>query len=351
MKRTVQQVANGNIAPHIDPQTVGFLLVPEFALLAYASAVEPLRAANRLSGRELYRWVNVSPKEPIAMASCGVGINADSLVGDLLSLDILFVIAGGNPFEFNDAATFTWLRKLATRGVRIGGISGGPVILARAGLLKGHKCTVHWEHVPAFRETFPSLQLTETLYEIDGRRFTCAGSTAALDMMHALLTSEHGSLLGGAVSDWFLQTQIRECTVRQRLALQDRYDVKDAKLLTVLELIEDVGETPVTRTQLATLAGISVRQLERLFRNHLGTSLTAHSKQVRLARARLLLRQSALSVIEIGNVCGFASASHFSHCYTSQFGHPPRAERIKSDAGPSRKRSRVSRSRPDILSK
>ena len=340
----MQQVTKGRITHRTHPQKVGFLLVPGFALLAYASAVEPLRGANRLSGQELYSWINVSPGAPIAMASCGVGINADSLVGDQLDLDVLFVIAGGNPFEFNDAATFAWLRKLANRGVRIGGISGGPVILARADLLRGHKCTVHWEHVPAFRETFPTLHLTENLYEIDGNRFTCAGSTAALDMMHALLASQHGSLLGGAVSDWFLQTQIRECTVRQRLTLQDRYDVKDAKLLAVLELIEDVGETPVTRTQLARLAGISVRQLERLFRNHLGTSLTVHSKQVRLAKARLLLRQSSLSVIEIGNVCGFASASHFSHCYTSQFGHPPRGERSGINAEVSRKRSLVPRS-------
>lgn len=321
-----------SIKQRTDPQKVGFLLVPGFALLAYASAVEPLRAANRLSGQELYSWMNISPEQPITMASCGIGINADYRVGNHVDLDVLFVIAGGNPFEFNDAPTFTWLRKLANRGVRIGGISGGPVILARAGLLKGHRCTVHWEHVPAFRETFPTLQLTENLYEIDRNRLTCAGSTAALDMMHALLAGQHGPFLGGAVSDWFLQTQIRECTARQRLTLRDRYDVKDAKLLTVLEFIEDVRETPISRVQLAALAGISVRQLERLFRNHLGTSLTAHSKSVRLAKARLLLRQTSLSIIEIGHACGFASASHFSHCYTSHFGHPPRAERIAAKA-------------------
>lgn len=308
------------------------MLVPGFALLAYASAVEPLRAANRLSDRDLYRWMNISPDEPVTMASCGIGINADYRVGDQVELDVLFVIAGGNPFEFNDAATFKWLRQLANSGVRIGGISGGPVILARADLLKGHRCTVHWEHLPAFRETFPSLEVTENLYEIDRSRLTCAGSTAALDMMHALLAGQHGTFLGGAVSDWFLQTQIRECTDRQRLTLQARYDVKDAKLLTVLESMEDVRETPLSRSELAALAGISIRQLERLFRNHLGTSLTAHNKTVRLAKARLLLRQTSLSVIEIGHVCGFASASHFSQCYTSHFGHPPRAERVATKA-------------------
>jgi len=309
------------------PQTVGFLLVPGFALLAYASAVEPLRAANRLSGQDLYRWKNISPGEPVTMASCGIGITANGLVGEELDLDLLFVIAGGNPFEFRDAAAFAWLRKLANQGVRMGGISGGPVILARADLLKGRRCTVHWEHVPAFRETFPTLHLTENLYEIDGDRLTCAGSTAALDMMHALLAAQHGSVLGGAVSDWFLQTQIRECTVRQRLTLKDRYDVKDRKLLTILQYIEDAGEKPVGRAELANLVGISVRQLERLFRNHLGTSVTTHTKEVRLAKARLLLRQTSLSVIEVGNACGFSSASHFSHCYASRFGHPPRAER------------------------
>ncbi len=316
-----------------NPKKVGFLLVPGFALLAYASAMEPLRAANRLSGQNLYKWCHISPEDPVAMASCGIGITADHLVGSDVDLDMLLVVAGGNPFLFDHGKTFSWLRSIAKSGVQVGGISGGPVILARAGLLDGYRCTVHWEHVPAFRETFPNLRLTDNLYEIDGERLTCAGATAALDMMHGLLTSRHGKLLGGAVSDWFLQTQIRTCSERQRLTLRDRYDVTDAKLLGILEVIEDAGDGRLTRSELASTAGISVRQMERLFRNHLKTSFTAHYKEVRLKRAQQLLRQTSLSIIDVGNVCGFGSASHFSHSYASRFGYPPRTER-RIDAQP-----------------
>jgi transcriptional regulator GlxA family with amidase domain len=323
------------LCSHPGSQKVGFLLVPGFALLAYASAVEPLRAANRLSGQDLYQWSHISPADPVVMASCGIGINANHVAGeDGIELDWLFVVAGGNPFLFDHAPTFAWLRSMAKKGIWIGGISGGPVILARAGLLTGYQCTVHWEHVPAFRETFPTLRLTDNLYEIDGDRLTCAGATAALDMMHALLAIRHGKPLGGAVSDWFLQTQIRACTDRQRLTLRDRYDVRDAKLLMILEAIEEGDDKRLTRSYLAGLVGVSVRQLERLFRNHLGVSLTTHYKEVRLARAQQLLRQTSLSVIDIANICGFASASHFSHSYTSRYGYPPRGERALASGPP-----------------
>jgi transcriptional regulator GlxA family with amidase domain len=314
------------------PTHVGFLLIPDFALLAYASAIEPLRAANRLSGRELYRWSHVSIDGRPAPASNGVEIRADLGVGEEGRFDHLFVCAGGNPAAFQHPATFAWLRQLARRGVRLGGISGGPYILARANLLSGHRFTIHWEHAPAFLEEYPDLDLRRSLYEIDRHRLTCSGGTAPLDMMHAVIAREHGSELALAVSEWFLQTHVREGTGPQRMPLRERLGIAHAPLLRVIGRMEQHLENPVGREELARTAGVSLRQLERLFRLHLGRSLGEHYLSLRLDRARDLLRQTSLSVLETGLACGFSSASHFSRAYRTRFCHSPRNARGRKTA-------------------
>lgn len=310
------------------PITVGFLLTPGFALLAYASAVEPLRAANRLSGRELYAWRHVSIDGGPAEASNGVAIRPDHKVGDDVRFDYLFVCAGGNPAAFHHPPTFAWLRQLARWGVRLGGISGGPYILARANLLGGYRFTIHWEHAPAFVEDYPDLDLRRSLYEIDRDRLTSSGGTAPLDMMHVLIARQHGQSLAMEVSEWFLQTHVREGAGPQRMTLRERLGVSHGPLLKVLARMEQRIEEPLSRNDLAALAGVSLRQLERLFREHLGRTVGEHYLQLRLDRARHLLRQTSLSVLEIAVACGFASASHFARAYRTRYGHPPRSERI-----------------------
>lgn len=306
---------------------VGFLLIPDFALLAYASAIEPLRAANRLSGQSLYRWSHVSIDGAPAPASNGVSIQPDFAVGDDARFDYVFVCAGGNPAAFQHQPTFAWLRQLARRGVKLGGVSGGPYILARANVLTGYRFTIHWEHAPAFIEYYPELDLRRSLYEIDRDRLTSSGGTAPLDMMHALIAREHGSELALAVSEWFLQTHVREGEGPQRMPLRERLGVSHAPLLRVVGRMEQNLEAPLSRGELARTAGVSLRQLERLFRLHLGRSLGEHYLGLRLERARHLLRQTSLSVLEVALACGFSSASHFSRAYRARFHHPPRGER------------------------
>jgi transcriptional regulator GlxA family with amidase domain len=313
------------------PTHVGFLLIPDFALLGYASAVEPLRAANRLSGRDLYRWSHVSIDGKPAPASNGVEIRADLGVGEDGRFDHLVVCAGGNPAAFRHPATFAWLRQLARRGVGLGGISGGSYVLARANLLSGYRFTLHWEHAPAFLEEYPELDLRRSLFEIDRDRLTCSGGTAPLDMMHAVIARQHGSELALAVSEWFLQTHVREGAGPQRMKLRERLGIAHAPLLRVIGRMEQNLENPVGREELARTAGVSLRQLERLFRLHLGRSLGEHYLALRLDRARDLLRQTSLSVLETGLACGFASASHFSRAYRARFGHSPRSERMPPD--------------------
>lgn len=311
------------------PTHVGFLLIPDFALLAYASAIEPLRAANRLSGRELYRWSHVSIDGLPARASNGVAIEPDFRVGEDARLDYLVVCAGGNPATFQHGGVFAWLRQLARRGVTLGGVSGGPYILARANVLKGYRFTIHWEHAPAFIEEYPELDLRRSLYEIDRDRLTSSGGTAPLDMMHAVIAREHGADLAVAVSEWFLQTHVREGAGPQRMPLRERLGISHAPLLRVIGRMEQSLENPLSRDELARTAGVSLRQLERLFRQHLGRSLGEHYLGLRLARSRDLLRQTTMSVLEVALVCGFASASHFSRAYRARFGHAPRAERAR----------------------
>jgi transcriptional regulator GlxA family with amidase domain len=310
------------------PQTVGFLLVPGFALMSYAAAIEPLRAANLLSGQELYRWWHAAPGGKPVSASNGVAVIPEVSVGSDRTAEILFVCAGGNPAAFKDKAALAWLRRLARRGTIIGGISGGPYILARAGLLAGRRVTLHWEHQPAFSEDFPEIAVVPSLFEIDGNRITCSGGVSALDMMVALIERDHGRQLAAAVGDWFLHTHIREGMGPQRMDLRFRLGVADEKLLRVLRRMETSLEVPLARSELARIAGVSVRQLERLFSRHLGRGIQDQYRSMRLERARQLLRETASPVIEVAVATGFGSASQFSRAYKRAFGESPSRTRL-----------------------
>ena len=305
------------------PQTVGFLLVPGFALMSYAAAVEPLRAANLLSGRELYRWWHAAPGGKPVLASNGVAIIPDCGTNTERAADMVLVCAGGNPALFADRSAFAWLRRLARKGAVIGGISGGPYLLARAGLLDQRRATLHWEHLPAFREAFPDVAVVPSLFEIDGNRITCSGGISALDMMVAIIARDRGRQLAAAVGDWFLHTHVREGFGPQRMDLRYRLGIADEKLLGVLRAMEASIETPLTRTALAQEAGISLRQLERLFRRHIGHGIHRHYRWLRLERARQLLRETTLPVLDVALATGFSSASQFARAYAKAFGEPP----------------------------
>ena len=312
------------------PQSVGFLLVPGFALMSYAAAVEPLRAANLISGKPLYRWWHSTQGGKPVMASNGLTIIPDIGVGTDRDVDMLFVCAGGNPATFNDRQVFAWLRKLARRGATIGGISGGPYILARAGLLDQRRVTLHWEHQPAFSEAFPNIAVAASLFEIDSNRITCSGGISALDMMVALIDRDHGRQLAAAVGDWFLHTHLREGMGPQRMDLRLRLGIADEKLLRVLRRMEGSIEAPQSRAELARIAGVSVRQLERLFRRHLGHGIHRQYSSMRLERARQLLRETTLPVLDVAVATGFSSSSQFSRAYKRNFGEPPSQTRLSN---------------------
>lgn len=314
-------------AESASPITLGIFLVEGFALMSYASVIEPFRAANALAGRTLYDWRHISIDGRPVRASNGANILADEAIGARLSYDTLFVFAAGDPAAFDDTATFAWFRRLAQRSVRLVGISGGPFLLARAGLLDGYRATIHWDHRLAFEERFPEVALSPGLYVVDRRRVTCAGGTAGLDMAVDLIERAHGHSLAARVSEWFIRTEARPADRAQRSSLRERYGVSDHRVLKTLGRMEEEMEEPVPRSRLAELAGLSIRQLERLFTRHLGESISHAYLRIRLRQAREMIEKTSLPMTTIALACGFRNSSHFSSAFHARFGRPPSAIR------------------------
>ena len=301
---------------------IGILPIEGFAILAYASLADPMRAANLLAGRTLYEVVNVS-ESASAQSSGAAVVTPQARVGEDLELDYLFVVAGGDPTTYDNKAVTAWLARMARKGVVLGGVSGGPIILAQAGLMAGRRMTVHWEHAEALAEISPYLLLERTLYVIDRDRLTCAGGTAPMDLMHALITQHHGPAFARRVSDWFMHTEIRPSAGPQRAGLVERVGSNNPGVLDAVEAMEANIAEPVTLGRLAQVAGLSPRQLNRLFHDNLGRSCMRYYRELRLDKAQNLLRNSPLSLTEIALATGFASSSHFSKVYSTQFGQPP----------------------------
>lgn len=305
---------------------VGVFPVPGFALTSYAATVEPLRAANLLSRRPLYEVIHFGPAGGV-QSSGAAAVAPDHPPGASVPLDMLLVVAGGDPFRFHDCAVFAWLRQLARAGVRIGGVSGGSVVLAQAGLLSGRRITVHWEHAPMLAERFPDILIERRLYVIDRDRVTCGGGIAPLDLMHALIAQQHGPAFARLVSDWFLHTEIRSDAAPQRGGIAERIGSHSPHVLSAVAAMEDHVADPLSLSQLALVAGVTPRHLNRLFTAAFGASAMEYYRQFRLSVGKRLVRDSVLSIGDIAAATGFANPGHFSNLYLARYGTRPQADR------------------------
>ncbi len=311
--------------PAVRAQTrVGFLLVDTFGLLPFISALEALRAANRYSGEALYSWHLFGESPDIAIASNAMEQKLDAQLTAGIEVDRLIVCGPHEPAQYKNDNTIAVLKQLSKNGVSLGALDTGSFLLAQAKLIGTRRCTVHWENLPGFAETYPELNVTNELYEIDRNLFTCAGGDAALDMMLNIIETEHGKQLTAQIAELFLHTAIRRAGESQRLSTRERTGVSHPGLLDCIELMEANKEQPLTSTELATMIGVSRRQLERLFRVHLKQSPLSYYQQIRLKSARKLLEQTSMSVTEVGSACGFSSTDHFSRRFKLLFGVPPR---------------------------
>ena len=312
---------------------IGFLLVPEFTLIAFTSAVEPLRMANRLSGKRLYEWTMLSSDGGPVHASNGLIFTADMALTGAGGLDLVLVCAGERVEKHTDRNLLAGLRRLAQAGPRVGALCTGSHALARAGLLDGYRCTIHWENLASFREDFPHAIVSQELFEMDRDRYTCAGGTAPLDLMLNVVRRDHGAALATAISEEFLCERIRGRHDRQRVPLRLTLGTSQPKLMETVALMEANLEEPMSLDELSHAVGLSRRQLERLFQKYLSCAPTRYYLDLRLHKARQLLLQTGLSVVDVALACGFVSAPHFSKCYRDYYGKPPRDERRRKDEG------------------
>ena len=322
-------------------QTLGLVLVPDFSMIAFTSLIEPLRLANRVSHQQLYDWkiysvdgapVNLILKSgsggaPVT-ASNGIRLEADGSIADIGPMPNV-VVCGGLDIQRQDhSLLIAKLRRLAFYGVSIGSVCTGSYVLAKAGLLDGYRCTIHWENHESLREEFPSLEVTDELYEIDRNRFTCAGGTAAIDMMLSMINARCGQDIAAAVTDELIHHRMRNANERQRMELRARLGVANQRVLAVVATMEQNIEEPLSCSELADRVGFSARQLERLFQKYIGQAPTRYYLGLRLARARHLLLQTSMPILSVALACGFVSASHFSKCYSEHFGRTPSEERF-----------------------
>jgi transcriptional regulator GlxA family with amidase domain len=315
-------------------RSIVFFLVPNFSMIAFATAIEPLRIANRMLGYEAYRWRLASTEGQPVTASNGVQVAVNtSLADERRNLtgesrpSMVFVCSGIRVEDFYNKSVNAWLREEYNRGVSVGGLCTGAHILATAGLLNGKRCAIHWENLPGFAEKFPQADVYADLYEVDSNIYTCAGGTAALDMMLNLIGDDHDENLVNRVCEQALTDRVRNPHDRQRLPLRARLGVQNSKVLSIIELMEANLSEPLSLLEIAEYAGLSRRQIERLFRQEMGRSPARYYLEIRLDRARHLLVQSSLPIVEVAVACGFVSASHFSKCYRELYARSPQQER------------------------
>ncbi|MEH6443801.1 MAG: GlxA family transcriptional regulator [Oceanospirillaceae bacterium] len=310
-------------------EDIGFYLTENFSMLSLAATLEPLRMANRLSNQQLYKWYFCCAADKPVSCSNGLPFSPSLNMADATRLDRLLVVAGIDAHQLEDEALYTWLRKISRLRIPVGATSTGSLLLAKAGLLKEHACTIHWENIASFREDFPALKVTDELFEIDNRHMTCSGGLAGLDMMLQLISYKHGEKLATGVAEQCIHPNIRSAHEQQRMAVQLRHKLSHPRLVKAIELMRKHIEEHLTCQEIGSQVGLSRRQLERLFQEHLQCTPAGHYMTIRLERARHLLQQSTLSILQVANACGFTSASYFARCYKKSFSCSPKAERSR----------------------
>ncbi|SMY07404.1 GlxA family transcriptional regulator [Flavimaricola marinus] len=309
------------------PRRFVFVLLDNFTLLCFASAMESLRIANRMAGAELYKWVLAGEGGEVAKCSAGTEFKLQMDLGEVSRDDTIMVCGGIDVQSATSRRMLNWLRREARRGVIMGGLCTAGYTLAKAGLLDGKKATIHWENQDSFGEEFEEVKLTKSVFVVDGNRITTAGGTASIDLMLKLIADDHGEELANAVADQLIYSAIRTDQDTQRLSIPTRIGVRHPKLSRVIQMMEQAIEEPISPSVLAAEVGMSTRQLERLFRRYLNRSPKRYYMELRLSKARNLLMQTDMSVINVALACGFASPSHFSKCYRSHYETTPYRER------------------------
>ncbi len=310
---------------------VGMLLLPGFNSFAAQAFIDPFRAANYLRGDKIYSWTFLSPRGGPVVASSGIEIgNTHALDQAAAAFDMVVVNASWTPEAFQDRDLQNWLRFASRQGIMLGGLDTGAFVLAYAGLLERHRAVVHYEHAAAFAELFPALRSEETLYSIDRRRFSCCGGVAAVDLALELIQRQQGIELANAAARYIFHERLRDANETQipRNLQPVGYQVPD-KLREAILLMERNIEEPLTQSELAAYLDMSVRQVQRIFKQYIGVTPVRYYLNVRLDRARGLVTQTEMPIMDIAALCGFSRPEQFSRAFARRFDITPMRDRIE----------------------
>jgi len=287
-----------------------------------------------MSNQILYDWEIISENGTSIICSAGIEFSVDHDLNELNRDDTIMLCGGENIRAATTKRLLSWLRRESRRGLAIAGLCTGAFPLAKAGLLEGKRATIHWENQDSFTEEFENVELTKSVFIIEGNRMTTAGGTSSIDLMLKLIANDHGEDLANAVADQLIYSSIRTTQDVQRLSVPTRLGVRHPKLGQVIQMMERNIEEPISPSILAKHVAMSTRQLERLFRRYLSRSPKRYYMELRLQKARNLLMQTDMSVINVALACGFASPSHFSKCYRAHYATTPYRERGSQSTKP-----------------
>lgn len=319
---------------------IGFILLPDYSMIAFANAVETLRMANYISRQPLYRWTVVSPDQTAARASNGLAVGSTGDAASLADCDTVFVCGGVNIRNNTDDAVRQLLRQCAAAGATIGALCTGSFALASAGLLDGYRCAIHWENLAAISEEFPKVKFSTEVFILDRDRITCSGGTAPLHLMLHLIRARFGAKLVMDISEQFIVERLRASNDRQRIPQPECIGPGYQHLTEAAEIMAANIEDPLPLAELANAIALSLRQLERLFHRYFSMNPAQYYMNLRLRRAQELLTHSSMPIMQVTVACGFQSSSHFCKAYRSLFGHSPSEER-RRHAGSAKPRAPV----------
>ncbi len=315
------------------PKDFYFLMLPKLTLLAFSAAVEPLRIANQVTKKELYRWFTMTEDGQPVTCSNYVKIIPDMALEPIPKEALSFVCAGIEPSSAATNKTVHWLNRQRAFGSVVGGICTGTFALAKAGLLVDRRFTLHWENQPSFSEYYPGLEPTPNLYENDDGLMTCGGGNAATDMMLEIIEADHGKNLAIIVADMCIHSRSHNQDVPQKSAYSVALGSRNQRLLNAMQHMEENLEEPVDIIELAVRVQTSRRQLERLFKKYVLMTPNQFYFDLRISRAHALLNETNLSVTEIAMATGFSSTTQLASRFKAKFGVSPQAFRKGWDSG------------------
>lgn len=305
---------------------IALLLLPEFSHFGLAAVTEPLFVANWLAQATVFDWRTISDDGEPVRASNGSDIPVDGDLTLAAGCASLFVLASFDPARTaRSRARSRWLKRIARTGAELVGIENGSLALAEAGLLDQHAAAVHWDNLAGFQELFPKIRISQSLFSFSSHRVTCAGAAAILDMMIAWI-AHHADA----------QTSTE---VARHLLLGPRHAApaaapQDPLVARARAIMQAHVDDPVSCDTIAQQLGLSLRQLERRFKQQSGQTLHNEYMLLRVEKAHQYLQQTTLSVTEVSALTGFASVEYFSKVYRRVFGLLPSKDRRQSTDAP-----------------